>query len=148
MSQGVQLSRMCWNRRDPSSPAGYGHPGLLLLALSFPLTKGADLLGCCWSGKKSASTFLVQGGGCLKPPSKRARCCFSLNLVFGVTHHFLQEMGKLEKLLNSRSTLSKAALGSGGGIFFYCLSAILTLCTKISIVRTICGLNIEFQDIG
>lgn len=81
-------------QRAPSTAAVYGHLGLLL-ALSFALTKAADLLGCWWSGKKSGSTFLVQGGECLKPHTKWLRCCFSLNLVFGVTHQFVQEMGKL-----------------------------------------------------
>lgn len=113
----MQLSRMCWNMRDPSSPAVYGHLGLLLGLLSFPLTKGADLLGCWWSGKKSGSTFLMQGGECLKPLNKWPICCFSLNMVFGVTHQFLQEMGKLLKPLHSKSTLSKAALDSGWGTF-------------------------------
>lgn len=79
-------------QRAPSSPAVYGYLGL---ALSFPLTKGADLLGCWWSGKKCGSTFLVQGRECLKPHTKWVICCFSLNLVFRVTHQFMQEMGKL-----------------------------------------------------
>lgn len=61
--------------------------------------------------------ILSEGGECLKPLTKRAMCCFSLNVVFGVTHQFLQEMGKLNKLLNSKSTLSKAALDSGWRIF-------------------------------
>lgn len=49
-----------------------------------------------------------------------------------------------------QSTLVKIALELewDGGCLFVCLCAILTVCTEISIVRTICGLNMEFQTVG
>lgn len=126
----------------------YGHLRLLGL-LSFTLIKQADLLGCRWSRKKSGFSILSGGGERLKPHAKWAVCCFSLNTVFWFTHQFLQWRGKLLNPLYSKSTLSKVALElEWEGGFFNGLCAILTVCTKISIVRTICGLNTEFQDVG
>lgn len=121
----------------------------LLSVLPYMLFKWTSKAGSisAWMLTKSlvlepCFSVLGMGGGVPQTsPNEQTACCFLLNIVFWFSHQLLYCIARVPSAKLPWNWNGREA------VLIVCV-AILTVCTKISIVRTICGLNTKFQTIG